>query len=201
MFEIGLSSSTTSPLEGPRAQFQAQSVLSVPNAISQEFLATLLTIVGRGSFPREEIDRLGFRGLETPPTAGRLLSLALRRASFLDWLRQVTDLHDITGVSGAIAQTAANADEALDWHDDLNKPERRLAITVDLSPADYQGGGFEMRRKGKTRAFFTHKHPAAGSLLIFAISPDLEHRLTPVTHGGPRRVFAGWFTAEGGNKA
>lgn len=197
MFEIGPSTTMTGSEEVPRMQFQAQSVLSVPNAVSEPFLGMLLTIVGRGSFPRQEVDRLGYRGVETPPVAGRLLSLALRRASFLNWIRQVTDLQDISGVSGDIAETAANPGEVLDWHDDLNKPERRLAITVDLSPATYDGGGFEMRRKGEAAPFLTHKHTSPGSLLIFAISPGLEHRLTPVTGGGPRRVFAGWFTADG----
>jgi hypothetical protein len=196
MFEIGSSSTTTTGCHDPRAQFEADRVLSVPNAISEQFLGTLLAIVDNGVFVREQVDRLGYRGVETPPLAGRVLSLALRRASFLEWLRKVTGLKDITGVSGTVAETAPSADEALDWHDDLNKPERRLAITVDLSPARYQGGVFEMRRKGDTSPFFSHAHRAAGSLLLFAISPQLEHRLTPVTEGGPRRVFAGWFVAE-----
>lgn len=196
MFEIGLSSTSMEPEARARAQFAADRALSVPNALSQDFLRTLLDIVDKGSFPRELVDKLGHRGVETPPLAGRLLSLALRRSSFLEWIRKVTDLPDITGVAGSIAETGANPGEALDWHDDLNHVERRLALTLDLSPAAYHGGIFEMRHKGDDLPFLTHAHAAPGSLIIFAISPVLEHRLTPVTDGGPRRVFAGWFTAD-----
>lgn len=38
-----------------------------------------------------------------------------------------------------------------------------------------------------------HHHNKPGTVLIFAVRPDLEHRVTPLTSGGPRRVFAGWF--------
>jgi len=31
-------------------------------------------------------------------------------------------------------------------------------------------------------------------MTLFRIGPDLHHRVTPVTKGGPRRVFGGWLS-------
>ena len=34
---------------------------------------------------------------------------------------------------------------------------------------------------------------AIGAMLIFEVSRRCEHRVHPLTGGGPRRVFTGWF--------
>jgi hypothetical protein len=37
------------------------------------------------------------------------------------------------------------------------------------------------------------KHDQPGTALVFEVRPQLEHRVLPLTAGGPRRVFTGWF--------
>ena len=67
---------------------------------------------------------------------------------------------------------------------------------IDLADRRYQGGRFELRRKGESDPLLVFEHAAPGSLLIFAVRDDLEHRVTPVTGGGPRRVYSGWFLSQ-----
>ncbi len=40
-----------------------------------------------------------------------------------------------------------------------------------------------------------HIHCDLGTALFFRLAAELEHRVLPVTAGGQRRVFAGWFLA------
>jgi hypothetical protein len=52
-----------------------------------------------------------------------------------------------------------------------------------------------MRRKGESGICWRHHHASPGEALVFEVSPALEHRVTPLTAGGPRTIFAGWFLA------
>jgi hypothetical protein len=80
------------------------------------------------------------------------------------------------------------------WHDDLpENPTRRIGITINLSENPYEGGLFELRKKKTQQILTRHRHEKPGSALIFDVSDALEHRVWPVTSGGPRRIFAGWF--------
>ena len=66
-----------------------------------------------------------------------------------------------------------------------------MALVINLGEQPFAGGEFEMRRKSG-ELLLQHQHTAPGSLLIFRVSGKLEHRVVPLTAGGPRRVFTGW---------
>ena len=96
------------------------------------------------------------------------------------------------GESGHVLRSTPAVGEELGWHDDLNEPDRRLAITVDLLGQPYSGGEFQLRRGSDVT--FRHRHAEAGGAVLFAIGRDLSHRVTPVTSGAQRLVYAGWFS-------
>ena len=81
----------------------------------------------------------------------------------------------------------------LHWHDDMNDRARKLAIVINLSGRPFQGGQFQLRRKGADGLLLAFDHVEPGSALLFAVRPELEHRVLPVTGTNPRRVYAGWF--------
>lgn len=194
MLRIG-QSTTDTPAESPllRQQFARQHALLIEDAIDPPFLAMLSRVADRATFVPQHIADVGDRSIETPPLAGQLMTLALRRSGFLHWLRDVTRFEGIDDAEGRVVETGRAEVEQLVWHDDTNHPARRLAVTICLPGNDYSGGVFEMRRKGETDLLFSHSHDTPGSMLIFRVSKKLEHRLTPVTRGGPRRIFAGWI--------
>lgn len=194
MLRIG-QSTTDAPDDSAllRQRFEQQHALVLDGAIDPPFLAMLSGVADRATFVPQHIANVGDRTIETPPLAGQLLVLAMRRSGFLRWLGEVTQIGVIDDVQGTVAETGRSDTEQLGWHDDTNQPERRLAVTISLSGNDYSGGVFEMRRKGEASLLFSHYHDKPGSMLVFRVSKKLEHRLTPITRGGPRRVFAGWF--------
>ena len=79
-----------------------------------------------------------------------------------------------------------------DWHHDVNwnaqgDTDRKLSVTIQLSPADaYEGGDFEFDEL-TTNADFR----ALGTVLVFP--SYLRHRVTPVT-AGTRQSLVAWFT-------
>lgn len=197
-FRIGTS---TTLLSAPRvfdAGFAADQALVCHAALDDALLALVQRLVMQAEFMPEPVENIGHREMETPGLGASALTLALRRPPFLRWIEALTQCGPIRTVKGRIAQTRAGTPQALGWHDDLNDGRRRLAITIDLSPARYEGGLFELCHKSTREVIFRHQHSRPGTALIFRIAPHLVHRLQVVTAGGPRRVYTGWFMDEAG---
>jgi hypothetical protein len=160
-------------------------------------LARLIERCDAGTFRVDHVEGIGSREIEAPQRVGMALNLALGRLELLRWVEAATGKQGLRAVEGRVVQIRANGTDGLDWHDDDHERGGalvpRLAITIGLSDASYEGGEFEMRRSGSKAMLVVHKHRQAGSALIFDIGTSLEHRVRPVLDGGMRRVFAGWF--------
>lgn len=168
----------------------------LPNIFDTSFRQMLLTLCDKASFVSNTVPGLGERSIEAPPAiAGKALRAALRRPDVLRFVERATGCGPLAAVEGDIAEFAPRPHEELAWHDDRNGASRRLAITVNLSDVPYSGGLFELREKRSRRMLIRHIHRDVGTALIFRVESELEHRVQPVTAGGPRRVFAGWFLA------
>lgn len=179
-----------------RAAFEAVPALLFDDVFAAPLMARLLARAETANFVHHDVEHLGQREIANDGGVAAAFAVMLDRPSLLQWLEQVTGLRALRGVAGAYAQTRAGAGHALDWHDDRNDPRRALGVVVNLTSQPYEGGLFEMRRKGTAQPLLTHHHTKPGTVLIFAVRPDLEHRVTPLTAGGPRRVFAGWFLTD-----
>lgn len=162
-------------------------------ALDAALLARLDAICDRASFVPEPVEGLGHRHLEQPPVAGGALGLFLKRAELLRWLERVTGRGPIRTVEGGVVETQCKPGDELAWHDDLNKESRLLALTIALGDTPFEGGGFELRPKGREELLRAYTPNTPGTALIFDVAADIEHRVLPVTAGGPRRVFTGWF--------
>jgi hypothetical protein len=183
------------------AAFARQQALVLPRFLDAAMQATLGGVWRNAAFVRNGIKIAGSRAEETPPRGGQLLNLLLNRSALRDWLERVTGLSPLAAASGAIVRMEAGPGDHLGWHNDQGDPARRLAITINLGDAPYAGGRFEMRRRGGDDLLMHHDHVEPGTALVFAVSPALEHRVTPMTAGGPRTVFTGWFLSEPPAKA
>lgn len=174
------------------AQFRMSHSVLCPDIFEPNLLQSLLESCDHTSFTPEAVPGLGIREVETPQRIGRAISLMLGRADFIEWLKAATGCK-VERIEGRLVQTRANGLDGLDWHDDLNDAARRVGITISLSDSAFEGGGFELREVGSGAVVAKHRHERAGDALFFEIGSHLQHRLLPVTTGGPRRVFTGWF--------
>jgi hypothetical protein len=178
-----------------RERFARHRCLVLPRFLSPSLLARLRGISDSARFEREDVGKVGQRLIEPSGRAGAGLSLLMGNRAFLDLLESVTMAAPLARVTGAVARHGLQERSALDWHDDMSAPDRKLGITIDLGSPSYQGGAFELRRKRQASLLVRFTHDMPGSALVFLVGPDFEHRLTPVTSGGPRTVFAGWALA------
>lgn len=180
-----------------RERFDRLPAIAIPAAFEPELCTRMVERAARARFVADgDIEQIGTRLVEAPQLIGRAISLLLHSADLLHWLEEVTGAGPLRAVAGRFAEMRASHHDALDWHDDLHDTTRRLAIIVNLSAQPFVGGQFQLRRKGETELLLRHDHPQAGSVLIVAVRPELEHRVTPVSQGGPRRIYAGWFLAQ-----
>jgi len=179
--------------EAVAAEFSKHRAIACAHAIEPDLLASLLRLCREGHFEPNEVADLGRREVENPQRAGRTLTHVLKRADLIGWIERATGCGPLETVEGRVVRARANNHDQLLWHDDLDEPRRRLAITINLSEHGYEGGQFELREKRTEKLLATHRHIAPGTALIFDVAYDIEHRVLPVTAGGPRCVYTGWF--------
>lgn len=180
--------------EAARAEFAAARALVCPDALDAELLGKLMGLCDRAAFVSDRVEGLGHRAVERPPLASTAILLALRRPELFRWLEAVTGCGPIASVDGQVVETQAQAGDELVWHDDMIRDaRRRLGVTIGLGRDDYEGGLFELRSVPDGATLVRFKHDRPGTALIFEVSRRCEHCVHPLSAGGPRRVFTGWF--------
>lgn len=193
---VEVAAAGTRPIADPATlapDFAAQHAIVCPDLIVPALLAKLVAQCDASAFVFDEVAGLGTRESESPQRVGGALNILLARAPLFRWLEAVTGCAAIGRVSGWVVQTRPNGTDQLRWHDDLSELDRLLAITIDLGSAPYAGGVFELRKVGDPASVRRFHHARPGTALIFALSPALQHRVTRLESGGPRRLYTGWF--------
>ncbi len=196
-FQIGPGGAAiAAPPTAWRERFDAVPALAFDGLFAPDFCTELVARAAKANFAEDLVDGIGSRMVETPQRIGAAISLMLHDRKLLDWIEQATGAGPLRAVAGRLVQTRANRRDALAWHDDSGDSTRRLAVVINLSDRPFTGGHFELRRKQEKNLLLSFDHQMAGSMLIFAVHPELEHRVTQLGRGGPRRVYAGWFLSE-----
>ncbi|MEO9131885.1 MAG: 2OG-Fe(II) oxygenase [Sphingomonas sp.] len=192
-FEVGACQTVLlAPSESLAGGFARYRAIACADAIEPRLLSSLMRLCREGDFKSDEVKGLGHREVESPQRAGRVINLALKRTALISWLEGVAGCGPLGNVEGRVVRAVANNHDQLVWHDDLDDPRRRLGITINLSEQRYEGGLFELRDKVTHDVLTTHLHLEPGTALVFDVAPDIEHRVLPVTAGGPRCVYTGW---------
>jgi hypothetical protein len=194
-FVIGeMQTDILSPPDAWHADFVRQQALCLDGVLAPALCADLIRRAAAASFVDDDVRDIGTRMIEHPQRIGGALSLLLARAPLLHWLEQATGIQPLRAVAGRLAETRANTRDALTWHNDLDGRWRMLGVVINLSDQPFTGGRFDLRWQGTDATFLlSHQHVTPGSMVIFAVNQHLEHRVTPLLSGGPRRVYAGWF--------
>lgn len=192
-FTLGATSTCLGDADAAAKEFAAQRAIVCHDALAPALVAKLDRICDAAEFVSDHVAQLGHRRIETPRVAGSAIALLLHRAPLFRWLEAVTNCATIGDIEGRVVQTYAEPGDELAWHNDLNKGQRLLAVTVALTSSSYVGGAFELREVGAGQLLFSYTHDRPGSIVVFEVSKRFEHRVLPLSSGGPRRVFTGWF--------
>jgi hypothetical protein len=161
--------------------------------LEQGLLDILLRLSRAANFNAVATEDFADRGIDGRDSTAVPMCVALARPNLLSWLEQVTGCEPITTVEGVLARMGPG--DFVEWHRDAFHGVRRLAVVINLSEQPFEGGRFEMRRRDTQEPLFAYSHESPGSMMVLRLGPELQHRVTPVTGGGPRVTFAGWFRA------
>ena len=121
------------------------------------------------------------------------LHLLLNNPSLFAAIRQITGCGPIGCFAGRIYRNLPCSEHRLDWHDDMQTPDRLIGLSMSLTPGTLEGGLFRLRRKATREVLAEVAHSQPGSTHIFRIDSAIEHCVTPVLGQLPRTAFAGWF--------
>lgn len=186
---------TASQLKSYRQLFTTHRYLQIPNFLDSKSVATLRKILNKSKvverkLSQNEYGQIGSELASVDPQLHGLIHFFLNNASLLKLIESITN-KSVGHFAGRTYKMLADSDHGLHWHDDLRKG-RQVAMSLNLSNR-YSGGHLELRRKGTKKLLADIHNARPGSLLIFEVNKNLEHRLTPITGKYPKIAVAGWF--------
>ncbi|MGN6398636.1 MAG: 2OG-Fe(II) oxygenase [Mucilaginibacter sp.] len=197
----GLIGSKNSAIEELKSEFTKRQCIVLPQLLDNELLDKLISNIDDASF----YERQHFAGNKIFATDLSVPSknVALHQFNFLfnntrlfRLIETITDLPGVRGFSGRIYRNLPGTSHFLDWHDDRSIPTRLIGLSINLSYQRYEGGTFQIRKKGDKKYLTEVGCTNPGDAHIFKVSHQLEHRVTEVTGNFPRTAGAGWFTSE-----
>ena len=107
-------------------------------------------------------------------------------------VERITQCGSISVFDGRIYRMAPGTDHYDSWHDDTND-NRLVGMSVNLGSLPYLGGVFQLRKNSCEEILCEVPNVVQGDAILFRISPELKHRITPVQGTQPKTAFAGWF--------
>lgn len=185
-----------------RREFAEKRCTILPRLLEDKLLDKILGNLDTASFYENQHTASGdaiFASDLSVPTK----SIVLHQLNFLfnnpglfRLIEIITGCTEIRGFSGRIYRNMPGTDHFLDWHDDTSGPTRLIGMSINLSKEKYEGGVFQIRKKGNSDNLKEVSCGNRGDTHIFKVSPHLEHCVTTVTGNFPRTAGAGWFTSD-----
>lgn len=164
--------------------------LLVPRALAPDLLGQFQALAARAALQPVTTRGIARRDTAVSPAIILPLCMALARQPFFDWIAAVTGCPPVAHVEGVLARMKTG--DTVGWHRDAALGIRHVAMVIILSDTPHEGGRFELRRKSDGTPLMAHRGAPAGTLALFRIGEDLQHRVTPLTSGGPRLSFSAW---------
>ncbi len=169
----------------------------IPQFFSPELLRFFENNILNQEFtPRHSVDdgvHMVFKelGLENKHT--KLMYLLMQDQILIQNLAERTGLSELKSCASRIYKFIPDGSNTFDWHNDLCHG-RTLGFSVNLTQEKFEGGKFMIRKKHDHNVHAEYHNTGYGDAILFKISNDLEHCVSPLTGSVPRLAYAGWFT-------
>jgi hypothetical protein len=175
-------------------QFAAERHLRLPGFFAGDLLATIMRRLRDAPFEERIARRVCPPAvdlkLDDRDLAG-LLHFVVNDRAVIDFVRDVTSSDGATGFVGAVYRLVPGMGHRDSWHSDVDG-NRLVALTVNLSEGVFEGGELEMREQTR-RPLWRIANTGPGDAVLFAIAPELQHRIRPIGGAVSKTAFAGWF--------
>jgi hypothetical protein len=172
-------------------QFEKMQALRLPQLLDPELVRIVSRRMECGNWIPREHGKIGREVCLDDAIALHALHFAANTPQFIRLIEQVTQCGSIANFSGRVYRMVPGSDHYDSWHDDVTG-DRLVGISVNLSPRPYAGGIFRLRGKDG-QVLCDLPNVVAGDAILFRISPELTHMVTPVEGTESKTAFAGWF--------
>ena len=129
--------------------------------------------------------------LDVPDLLGQMLFLMNDPALFR-FVEQLTGCEPIGCFKGICYRFAPGLGHADRWHSDMDG-NRLAAISVNLGREPFAGGHLQIADASLEHVLFDAANRGFGDALLFQVSDELKHRVSPIEAGPVRTVLTGWF--------
>lgn len=174
-------------------QFSLHHMVRLPRLLSCELMQLVSEQVQHGlwqTFEHHDHRVIGRELVLDSPAALGILHLLTNTPDFLRLIERITSCSPISVFEGRIYRLLPGTDHYDSWHDDVGD-NRRIGMSLNLECGPQQGGVFQIRKMGEDTVK-EFPNPIQGDAIIFRISQEFKHRVTPV-ESGRKTAFAGWF--------
>ena len=176
-----------------RRNFDRKHFLLLKDFLHPEIISLILPFLERGKYCPAQYKHVGSELLMQPNLAVETLSFLSNDLKLFGLVQTITDCDSIGYFEGRIYKLIRDPQHIFDWHDDLNEPNRLIAMSIKLSTGNYRGGLLQIREVRSGKIVAEVANTGLGNAVLFRVSKDLEHRVTGIEGDAPRTSFAGWF--------
>jgi len=184
---------TDADLEPLRQGFERQHHLLLRDFLDPEVISLALPFLERAKYCPAQYKHVGSELLMQPNLAVDTLSFLTNDVKLFGLVQTITSCDSIGYFQGRVYKLIPDPQHIFDWHDDLNEPNRLIAMSINLSMGNYCSGLLQIREVRSGKIVGEVANTGFGNAVLFRVSKDLEHRVTGIEGDAPRTSFAGWF--------
>jgi hypothetical protein len=183
---------TSDDIAALKTDFERQHYACLPHFIEPPLLRAIAERAEAERFVPRTHDGIGTELYLAQSPLASAMQLMFNDLRLLNVMDQITGCGPLRCFDGRVYRMLAADGHYDSWHSDAGN-DRRVALSVNLSPEPYEDGLLEIRHVSSPSADFVVPRMPFGGAVIFRISPNLRHRVTPVSGARPRTAYAGWF--------
>jgi hypothetical protein len=176
-------------VERLRRQFEQSHWVKLPALLDTQLLSLALSYIEQGQWHETASGFYSESTLDPGPGIS-LMQFVSNSPRFLEVIGEIAACGALTWFQGRIYSRGPGHTDR--WHND-SVEGRTIAMSVNLSPRGFEGGVFQMREVESHRMLADIANTGLADAILFRVSDDLQHRVTEVRAGDPKRAFAGWF--------
>src|ERR1043165_3269556 len=169
-------------------EFEQAHTIRLPQLVHPRLMRMILDRTESGTWINKEHGKIGREVVLEDAVAYNLAHFAANTPEFLEFVRTITGCDAIMRYDGRVYRVIPGTDHYDSWHSDAAKEDNRLVgMSINLGPRPYLGGIFQLRRKDSEEILSELPNTNPGDAILFRISPEFVHRITPVEGTEPDR--------------
>lgn len=190
----GLSAAADEPaLDALAATFAAEHAVVLPGLLDARLFDRAQQLLADAPFFEREHRGVGRESCCQAGAAFGMLEFLVNDPHMLGLAERISGVRPLRCFQGRLYRLAPGLHYD-GWHDDWHDG-RLVGMSLNLSDGPYAGGDLELRSAEGERPLGRFENRTPGGCVIFRLSPELQHRVGPVSGERPKTAFAGWFKA------